>query len=107
MRRLHAIAAMLMLASGPRTAMAAEELPIIQTSDIKIGEITFLKLPGDPQAGYKWRLDKELSKGLNLFLVDQIGWLIAPEEKSMFFKNSECAECFGTGQGLWPGRPGL
>jgi predicted secreted protein len=87
MRRLLAITAMLLLISGAGTAMAAKELKVIQTSETKVGEVVFLKLPGNPKAGYKWRLNRDLSKGLDLVSVDQIGWLIAPKGKSMFFQS--------------------
>lgn len=86
MRRLLVIATMLLLVSGPGTALAAKELKIMQTSEARVGELVFIKLPGNPQAGYKWRLNKEKSKGLNLVSVDLIGWLMAPEKKSMFFQ---------------------
>ncbi len=87
MHRLFVIAAMLMLVSGPVPAKAAKELKLIQTSETKVGDVVFLKLPGNPKAGYKWRLNKDLSKGLDLVSVDQIGWLIAPKGKSMFFQS--------------------
>ncbi len=85
--RLHlAITAMLLLASGSGRAIAADEPNIILTSETKVGEVVFLKLPGNPQVGYKWRLNKELSTGLDLVSVDQIGWLMAPKGRSMFFQ---------------------
>ena len=84
MRRLPAIAVLIFLVSGPSIA---KELKIIQTSETKVGEVLFLKLPGNPKAGYKWRLNKELSTGLDLVSVDQIGWLIVGERKSMFFSS--------------------
>ena len=86
MRALLAITAMLVLVSGPVTTHAANQLKIIQTSETKVGEILFIKLPGNPKAGYKWRLNKDLSTGLDLVTVDQIGWLMAPEGRSMFFQ---------------------
>jgi len=50
------------------------------------GEIVFLKLPGNPTIGFKWRLNKALSRGLHLVKVDQIGWLMAQKGRSMFFQ---------------------
>jgi predicted secreted protein len=87
MHRLLMIAAMLTFVSGPGTAIATKKIKIIQTSETKVGEVLFLKLPGNPKGGYKWRLNKELSKGLDLVAVNQIGWIMAPTEKSMFFQN--------------------
>ena len=86
MRPTLAIIAMLLLASGSGSANAAEDPQIILTSETKVGEVVFVKLPGNPQEGYKWRLNKELSKGLDLVSVDQIGWLMAPKVKSMFYQ---------------------
>ena len=88
MRPTLAIIAMLLLASGSGSgsANAAEDPQIILTSETKVGEVVFVKLPGNPQEGYKWRLNKELSTGLDLVSVDQIGWLMAPKVKSMFFQ---------------------
>lgn len=86
MRKLLAIIAMLLLVSASGSASAAENPEIILTSETKVGEVLFVKLPGNPQEGYKWRLNKELSTGLDLVSVDQIGWLMAPKVKSMFFQ---------------------
>jgi predicted secreted protein len=86
MRRLLAIIAMLLLMSASVSASAAEDPKIILTSETKVGEVVFLKLPGNPQVGYKWRLNKELSTGLDLVSVDQIGWQMAPKGRSMFFQ---------------------
>jgi len=77
---------MLLLVSGSLSASAAENPEIILTSETSVGEVVFVKLPGNPQEGYKWRLNKELSTGLDLVSVDQIGWLMAPKVKSMFFQ---------------------
>jgi len=81
-----ATAGMLVLVSGPLTTLAAKQPKIIQTSETKVGEMLFIKLPGNPKAGYKWRLNKDLSSGLDLVTVDQIGWLMAPKGRSMFFQ---------------------
>jgi predicted secreted protein len=86
MRPTLAIIAMLLLASGSGSANAAEDPQIILTSETKVGDVVFVKLPGNPQEGYKWRLNKELSTGLDLVSVDQIGWLMAPKVKSMFYQ---------------------
>jgi len=86
MRRLLAIIAMLLLASGSGSAIAAEDPKIILTSETKVGEVVFLKLPGNPQTGYKWRLNKNLSTGLDLVSVDLMGWLMAPKGRSIFYQ---------------------
>lgn len=86
MRKLLAITAMLLLVSASGSASAADKPNIIQTSETKVGEVLFVKLPGNPKEGYKWRLNKERSTGLDLVSVDQIGWLMAPTVKSMFYQ---------------------
>ncbi len=85
--RLHLlIAATVMLVLGPNTPAWAREPKIIQNLETMAGEIVFLKLPGNPTIGFKWRLNKALSRGLHLVKVDQIGWLMAQKGRSMFFQ---------------------
>lgn len=92
MGQMSAITATLLMAlwlsaaNATSSANAANEFDVLQTSEAKVGEVVFFKLPGNPKAGYKWRLNKGLSKGLDLVSVDLIGWLIAPKGKSMFFQ---------------------
>lgn len=81
----------LILAAGiavtaPSAVAASQEVPkMIKTS---VGKLVMLKLPGNPRAGYKWQLNKKKSKGLKLVTVDQIGWIMAPEARSMFFSKA-------------------
>ena len=67
---------------------------MIKTS---VGQLVMLKLPGNPRAGYKWQLNKEKSKGLKLVTVDQIGWIMAPEARSMFFTKASILNVGVTG----------
>ena len=85
MRRLMLIVAIALLVSGPAASLCAKEFKIIQTLEAKAGGLMFLKLPGNPSVGYKWRLNKKLSKGLNLVEVDQLGWLVQ-QRRSIFFR---------------------
>jgi len=78
------IVAIALLVSGPAASLCAKEVKIIQTLEAKAGGLIFLKLPGDPSVGYKWRLNKKLSKGLNLVELDQLGWLVQ-QRRSIFF----------------------
>lgn len=88
MRHLFAIAAVAaLLAFGPGAPVWAKEPKIIQTLETMPGEIVFLKLPGNPSAGYKWKLNKNLSTGLDLVKVDEVGWLMAQKGRSMFFQS--------------------
>lgn len=56
------------------------------THQAKVGDVVLLKLPGDPKAGFRWQLSPANSRGLDLVKVDQVGWVIAEEGKSFFFK---------------------
>ena len=86
MRRLLLIAAALMLFWGPNSPAWAKEPKIIQTHEMILGETLFLKLPGSPSVGFKWRLNKSVSKGLDLVKVNEVGWLMAQKGRSMFFQ---------------------
>lgn len=89
LRQLLLIAAAIMLVLGPGAPAWAKQLKLVQTLEAKTGEIVFFKLPGDPSVGYKWRLNTDLSKGLDLVTVEQIGWLIAQKGQSMFFQQEQ------------------
>jgi len=79
-----------MLVSGPAASVCAKEPKIIRTVEAKAGGIMFLKLPGDPSVGYKWRLNKKLSKGLNLVEVLQLGWLV--QKRRSFFIRAQSVQ---------------
>ena len=64
----------------------AKELRVVQTLQTTVGEIIFVKLPGNPEAGYEWRFNEGLSKGLDLVKVDVLGWLVAGKARSFFFR---------------------
>ncbi|MGE0612869.1 MAG: protease inhibitor I42 family protein [Hyphomicrobiales bacterium] len=62
---------------------------LAEPSDIRharVGEVVMLKLPGNPKAGYRWQLSSANSRGLDLVKVDQLGWILSEEGRSMFFK---------------------
>lgn len=67
------------------SAAAAQKVPeVIQTSEVTVGDISFVKLPGNPDLGYKWRVNRERSRGLDRVKVEKIGWLKAPQERALF-----------------------
>ena len=78
--------ALILLFFSAAAAVASEPHEIEQSHDARVGEQLFLKLPGDPDQGYKWRFNAEASKGANLVSVDQLGWFIAKKGASMFFQ---------------------
>jgi hypothetical protein len=86
MRQYFVILGLFLLFLTPADIASARPPKLIDTQETHVGEILFFKLPGDPSAGYKWRLNEGLSTGLHLVDVDQIGWLLAEKGKSMFFK---------------------
>ena len=86
MRRLTYLAAIIMLVSAPAAPAWAKAPRIIQTVETTAGEVVFFKLPGNPSAGYNWKLNKRLSTGLDLVKVDQLGWLLAQKGKNFFIQ---------------------
>lgn len=86
LRQLLAIAAFVLLMFASGAPVWAKEPRLLQTLETRPGEMLFVKLPGNPSVGYKWRLNKDLSKGLDLVDVDEIGWLLAQKGRSMFFQ---------------------
>ena len=76
------LAAPVIMASAFGTVSAAEVTDVLETS---VGQQTMLKLPGNPRAGYRWQLNAGQSSGLNLVRVDQVGWIMAPAGRSIFF----------------------
>lgn len=77
------LAAALAAAAGAAPLQAAASPQIKET---RVGGTLVLKLPGNPRAGYKWQLNAEQSRGLDIVDVKQIGWILAPEGRSMFFR---------------------
>lgn len=60
--------------------------------EARVGELLMLKLPGNQAAGYKWRLNKDMSENLELVIVDPVGWQISPKsQRSSFFFQSDPA----------------
>jgi len=86
MRRLTLIATITMLVWGPAAPACAKAIKILQTVETTAGEVVFFKLPGDPSAGYNWKLNEQLSTGLDLVKVVQLGWLLAQKGQSIFFQ---------------------
>lgn len=85
LRRLLIIAAIAMLVSGPAAPAYAKKLKILQALETKAGEILFLKLPGNPSIGYKYRVNRKHSTGLELVKVDFLGWLMTSKSRNLFF----------------------
>ncbi len=86
MPRLPAVLALVILLTGTGTVHAEKSREIEQTHETRVGELLFLKLPGNPDVGYKWRFNPAQSSGVNLVTVDPIGWLMAQKGRSFFFK---------------------
>lgn len=93
MRRYLVIFWSLLLLTGAANAAWASQhnqhLKVISTEEIKAGEILFIKLPGNPDIGYKYRLNKELSSGLHLVDVDFLGWLMTSKSQTIFFRKRD------------------
>lgn len=62
---------------------------LIETRETQVGEIIFLKLPGNPSIGYKYRFNRELSTGLHLVSVDLLGWLMTSKSRTIFFSKRD------------------
>lgn len=82
-RSLLAAAAIVAAAASPLTGAEAG-----QVHDTHVGGVFMLKLPGNPTGGYRWRLNVEQSRGLDLVDVQQVGWIMAPEAPSLFFRQN-------------------
>ena len=67
-----------------------------------MGKLLLLKFPGDREAGFRWRFDKERSTGLDLVTVKEIGWTIPPKRKSFFFRRQPSIMTFS----VMPEAPG-
>ncbi len=93
MRRYLVIFWVFMLVLSPVNAVWAKEhnkhLKLIETRETKAGEIIFLKLPGNPDIGYRYRLNRELSSGLHLVDVDFLGWLMTSKSQTIFFRKRD------------------
>ncbi len=82
----------LQLLSSANAAWASEHnqhLKLIDTQETKAGEILFLKLPGNPSIGYKYRLNKAFSSGLHLVDVDFLGWIMTSKDQTIFFRRRD------------------
>ena len=84
--RLHlVIFGLFLLLLSTASSVSAKAPKIVKNLESHIGEITFIKLPGNPQIGYKWRFNQQLSTGYNLVEVIPLGWIMA-QKGSMFFQ---------------------
>jgi len=101
MRRLTLIAAIFMLIWGPAAPVSAKQPKVIQTVEARAGRVMFIKLPGDPSAGYNWKLNRKNSKGLDLVDVKQLGWLLEQQGRSFFFRAQSVLNI-----AVWPKTPG-
>ncbi len=86
MARLFPLPLALVLVFFSAAALASEARKIEQSHEARIGEQLFLKLPGNPDQGYKWRFNPTASDGAHLVNVDPLGWFIARKGVSMFFR---------------------
>lgn len=80
------------LLSSANAAWASQHnqhLKLIDTQETKAGEILFLKLPGNPSIGYKYRLNQEFSSGLHLVDVDLLGWLMTSRSQTIYFRRRD------------------
>jgi len=85
MRLVPLITAGLVIA-GSASVRAADNDPLFFKTHV--GTQLMLKLPGNPKAGYKWKLSPQKSTGLALVEVDFIGWLMAPGRRSVYFRKN-------------------
>lgn len=93
MRRYLVILWLFLLLVSPANIVWANQhnqhLKVVETTESRVGEIVFLKLPGSPDIGYKYRLNRELSSGLHLVKVDLLGWLMTSKSKTIFFRRRD------------------
>lgn len=58
-----------------------------ETRQARVGEMLILRLPGNREGGFRWRIDREKSDGLENVEVKPIGWMTKPNsQKSLFFR---------------------
>jgi len=58
-----------------------------ETRQARVGEMLILRLPGNREGGFRWRIDRKKSTGLENVEVKPIGWMTKPNsQKSMFFR---------------------
>ncbi len=55
---------------GPAIAQDVENVQI----STRVGQMLILKLPGQPDSGYRWRMIAEESQGRELVNVRELGW---------------------------------
>lgn len=81
--RLVAIA--LLLVAVPISSVHADKGD--ETRQARVGEMLILRLPGNREGGFRWRIVREKSDGLENVEVKPIGWMTKPDsQKSMFFR---------------------
>ena len=83
---------LLLLISSGNNVLASkhnQHLKLVDTLETKAGEVLFLKLPGNPNIGYKYKLNRELSAGLHLVEIDFIGWLMTSKSQTLFFRKRD------------------
>jgi len=64
-------------------------LKVLETQEIRAGETIFVKLPGNPAIGYKYKLNRNLSSGLHLVNVHLLGWLMTSKSQTIFFRRRD------------------
>lgn len=96
MRPWFVIVAMLSALAAPDVTEAGNsQAKVLET---RVGQLVMLKLPGNPRAGYRWQLNTGKSSGLERVSVDQVGWIMAPEGRSMFFSTPSTLNISITGK---------
>ena len=79
------MAVLIFASAAPAPVVIADEKD--ETRSARVGELIILRLPGNREGGFRWRLDKTKSKGLENVEVKPIGWTIQPDNGgSLFFR---------------------
>ena len=82
----------LLLPGAANVVMAKQHnlhLKLLETQETRAGEIIFVKLPGNPAIGYKYRLNRNLSSGLHLVKVHLLGWLMTSKSQTIFSRRRD------------------
>jgi len=82
----------LLLPGAANVVMAKQHnlhLKLLETQETRAGETIFIKLPGNPAIGYKYKLNRNLSSGLHLVNVIILGWLMTSKSQTIFFRRRD------------------
>lgn len=93
MRLFLVVFSLVLLLSGAADVVMANQhnlhLKVLETQETRAGETIFVKLPGNPAIGYKYRLNRNLSTGLELVNVIMLGWLMTSKSQTIFFRKRD------------------